>query len=152
MKKVAHIGNPLTLIGVFAAVSEVMGTGMLPVMDAATQARFVWFLMLFPAGVVLLFFATLNWNAKVLYAPSDYRDERYFVGAITGRFARGDRDAEILKEYWKPGGKIDPQHEADLRKWMRDNGIDATSVSYFLRNQALESARRKAVEDLGLGN
>jgi hypothetical protein len=39
----------------------------------------MWFVMLFPSILVIFFFATLNWNHKVLYAPSDYKDEGNFI-------------------------------------------------------------------------
>ncbi|WP_419238546.1 hypothetical protein ACN08P_18275 [Photobacterium leiognathi subsp. mandapamensis] len=35
--------------------------------------------MTFPFSLVVLFFITLNWNYKVLYAPSDFKDEEHFV-------------------------------------------------------------------------
>ena len=46
------------------------------------QATFVWFLMGFPVLLVLAFFVTLNWNHKVLYAPSDYRDDSSFLRVL----------------------------------------------------------------------
>jgi len=63
----------------FAAIAEVSGTVVLPLVDATVQAVYVWFLMVFPCFLVLLFFVTLWIDHSVLYAPSDYKDEAGFV-------------------------------------------------------------------------
>ncbi|QXV74673.1 hypothetical protein [Rhizobium phage RHEph21] len=83
LPKIPHIRNPLTVVAVFAAFAEVSGTAVLPLLEKDVQHIYVWFLMLFPTLLILLFFATLNWNHTVLYAPSDYKDEDNF-----GRFAK----------------------------------------------------------------
>lgn len=79
LEKVGHIKNPLTVIAIFAAIAEISGTGILPFIEPENQKVYVWFLMLFPVFLVGVFFLTLNFNHKVLYAPSDYKDEKYFV-------------------------------------------------------------------------
>ncbi len=38
--------------------------------------------MLFPTLLVSVFFLTLNFNHKKLYAPSDYKDEKHFMNMI----------------------------------------------------------------------
>ncbi len=73
------ISNPLTIVAIFAGLAEVVGTVMLGLVDVSIQPIFVWFVMLFPVLIVCLFFATLNWNSKVLYAPSDFRDDDKFL-------------------------------------------------------------------------
>lgn len=78
------ISNPLTIVAIFAGLAEVVGTVMLGLVDPSIQPIFVWFVMLFPILIVSLFFATLNWNAKVLYAPSDFRDDETFVATVFG--------------------------------------------------------------------
>lgn len=40
--------------------------------------------MAFPTLIVILFFATLNFNPKVLYAPSDFRNEENFLNTLVG--------------------------------------------------------------------
>ncbi|WP_193216547.1 MULTISPECIES: hypothetical protein [unclassified Pseudoalteromonas] len=77
--KVGIIKNPLSVIAIFAGIAEISGTMVLPHINPANQALFIWFLMLFPFTLVILFFITLNWNYKVLYAPSDFKDENNFV-------------------------------------------------------------------------
>ena len=82
LKKVNKIDNPLTVIGVFAALTEVGGTITLPFVSDANQATFMWFLILFPFTLLALFFLTLNFNANALYAPQDFQeDASYLIAA-----------------------------------------------------------------------
>lgn len=76
-----HVSNPLTVIAIFAAIAEVSGTVVLPFVSEANQGSFLWFLVIFPTALVLLFFLTLNFNHRVLYAPSDYREDSSFLAA-----------------------------------------------------------------------
>jgi len=95
--KIPHIRNPLTVIGIFAAVAEVAATIALPQLDTNAQTTFVWFVMGFPLLLVLLFFATLNFNSKALYAPSDFRDEENFMNLIFGSRHLATGSIEISK-------------------------------------------------------
>lgn len=79
MKITSAVKNPLTIIAIFAGLAEVAGTVVLPFVAAANQLTYIWFLMVFPTLLILLFFFTLNWNPKVLYAPSDFRDESNYM-------------------------------------------------------------------------
>jgi hypothetical protein len=83
IEHVGHIRNPLTVIAIFAGLAEVSGTIVLPFIEKSLQADFLWFLMLFPALLVVAFFATLNFNRKALYAPSDFREEKNFLALAT---------------------------------------------------------------------
>jgi len=76
---ISHIKNPLTIIGIFAGIVEISANVVLPLLDDANQTTYLWFLMLFPTGLVIVFFAILNWNHGVLYAPSDFKNEDNFV-------------------------------------------------------------------------
>jgi len=78
-EKVGLIKNPLTIIAIFAGIAEVSGTIVLPFIAQSNQSLFIYFLILFPSILVLLFFITLNFNNKVLYAPSDYQDETNYI-------------------------------------------------------------------------
>lgn len=80
--KVATIKNPLTVIAIFAGTAEISGTAVLPLLGASSQETYLWFLMLFPFTLIALFFITLNWNHRVLYAPSDFQDEDNFVNIL----------------------------------------------------------------------
>ena len=79
VERVGYIRNPLTVIGIFAAIAEVSGTVVLPRLDPQTQHIYVWFLMGFPCLLVILFFATLFRKHHVLYAPSDFRSDESFT-------------------------------------------------------------------------
>jgi hypothetical protein len=81
LEKMRHVSNPLTVIAIFAAIAEAGAMVVLPFISAASQACFVWFLIAFPIFLVLLFFLTLNFNHRVLYAPGDYRDDSSFLVA-----------------------------------------------------------------------
>ncbi len=80
--KISTIKNPLTVIAIFAGTAEISGTAVLPLLEAGSQATYIWFLMLFPFALITLFFITLNWNHRVLYAPSDFQDEDNFVNIL----------------------------------------------------------------------
>lgn len=79
LEKTAHVKNPLTIIAVFAGIAEVSGTIVTPLLLPAQQSIFIWFLIFFPILLIVLFFLTLNFNPKVLYAPSDFKNEDNFL-------------------------------------------------------------------------
>jgi len=80
--KITTIKNPLTVIAIFAGTAEISGTAILPFLEPANQQTYIWFLMLFPLLLIIFFFITLNWNHKVLYAPSDFSNEDNFVNIL----------------------------------------------------------------------
>jgi|GEM_PF-5189379 len=85
MSAVSHVGlvkNPLTIIAMFAVIAEVSGAVVLPFLSERVQATYVWFLMLFPFLLVVLFFVTLWAQRDALYGPSDFRDEKHFMDAL----------------------------------------------------------------------
>jgi hypothetical protein len=145
-----QIKNPLTLIAVFAGLAEVAATGVLPVLKGPVQMTFVWYVMLFPILLVIAFFLTLNFNHRVLYSPSDFRDEKYFLETMTARFSGSTKEIDILRSYWKPQGSINRENEKRLKDWLKSNGIDAESITFFLRNELFADARHRAVADLEL--
>jgi len=73
------VKNPLTIIAIFAGLAEISGTGVLPFISESNQTMYIWFLMIFPLVLVGLFFITLNFNSRVLYSPSDFRDEENYM-------------------------------------------------------------------------
>lgn len=82
IEKIGSVKNPLTIIAIFAGIAEVSGTVVLPFLTADNQNIFVWFVMLFPLILIGLFFVTLNFNHKVLYAPSDYTNDASFLKTL----------------------------------------------------------------------
>lgn len=95
-EKVGHIRNPLTVISIFAGLAEVSGTVILPFLNQDMQQIYVWFLMFFPVVLVLAFFLTLNFNRRVLYAPTDFQKEQHFVDLISA--ATPEAREEKLKD------------------------------------------------------
>ncbi len=85
-ENIKKINNSLTIIAIFAALAEVNATVSLGLIPENLQAIFIWFILAFPTLLVICFFITLNFNARVMYAPSDYRDEKNFLDTISGRF------------------------------------------------------------------
>lgn len=95
--RIGHVKNPLTIIAIFAAIAEVNATVVISLIDENYQYIFVWFIMLFPALLVVLFFITLYFNHHVLYAPSDFKDEQnYFKGFKKATFI--ERTEKVIRE------------------------------------------------------
>lgn len=78
-KNYLHIRNPLTIIGIFAGFTEVVGTLILPNVAEPLQDRLLTFLIWFPFFLVGIFFFTLWFRHEVLYAPSDFGDPKDFL-------------------------------------------------------------------------
>lgn len=93
-EKIGQIKNPLTIIAIFAGIAEVSGTVVLPFISEANQFLFIYFLIAFPSVLILLFFVTLNFNNKVLYAPSDYKDEDNYISVNRYDFSQ-QKNVEI---------------------------------------------------------
>ena len=91
MKKVKGISNPLTIIGIFAIMTESICAVVLPFLDSELQKYFIFFVILFPLLIGSAFFLTLNFNPKVLYAPSDFSDEKNFMALLE----MGDKIEEL---------------------------------------------------------
>jgi maltodextrin utilization protein YvdJ len=98
IEKVKAVNNPLTIIAIFAALAEIAGTVALKMVAPEFQGIFIWFVMGFPTLLIILFFLTLNFNPKVLYAPSDFKDEVNFLNTLGGvRQLSGDL-SEVQKQ------------------------------------------------------
>lgn len=120
----------------------------------------MWFVMLFPTLLVVLFFLTLNFNHTVLYAPGDYSNERYFqenastfktqqtrseehnMGG-TSTSLQDDSPSSRLRTYWKQG------NEDRIKTWMQANNI-VVDTAFFLYDSEYEEERLRALSELGL--
>jgi hypothetical protein len=74
-----RIANPMTVIAIFATLSETSAAVSLPFLDNKEREIYVWFLISFPFYLLLLFFVTLNFNYRSLYAPSDFEKGKHFI-------------------------------------------------------------------------
>jgi hypothetical protein len=81
----SKVQNPLTIIAIFAGIAELAGTTVLLGLPLEIQSVFVWFVMLFPIGLVTAFFLVLLFKHKVLYAPSDFVDESNFMNLLQNK-------------------------------------------------------------------
>jgi hypothetical protein len=79
IENLKRVDNPLTIIGFFAVIAEITMTVAFSAVSLELRPVFIWFVMAFPPFLVILFFLTLNFNHKVLYAPSDFRDDANFM-------------------------------------------------------------------------
>ncbi|MEO6680396.1 MAG: hypothetical protein ABIO21_23925 [Pseudomonas sp.] len=83
MKKLKKkISNPMTIIAIFATLSETSAAISLPFLDNDEREIYVWFLISFPFYLLFLFFLTLNFNYRSLYAPSDFNKNKHFIKVI----------------------------------------------------------------------
>ncbi|PQP01384.1 MULTISPECIES: hypothetical protein [Pseudomonas] len=77
-----RITNPMTIIAIFATLSETSAAVSLPFLDNKERELYIWFLISFPFYLLFLFFATLNFNYRSLYAPSDFEKGKHFIKAM----------------------------------------------------------------------
>lgn len=149
LDKIGHIKNPLTVIAMFAAIAEVSGTVVLPLVAESVQGLYVWFLMFFPCFLVLLFFITLWKDHAVLYAPSDYQSDKSFIEAkfkvrfdnetaltIEAPFSADRAEQEVVQE---AEVKPEPVVMAEDDAVMQEGGgaEDVSSDSEITLNQKL---------------
>lgn len=83
-EKFQKINNPLTIIAIFAALAEINATIAIGLIDKQLHYIFIWFVIGFPTLLVICFFLTLNYNTKVMYSPSDYKDDKSFMDSLFG--------------------------------------------------------------------
>lgn len=91
----AHIRNPLSIIGIFAGLVEVIGIGTLPFLSESIQKTYIWFLMAFPLVLVLAFFFTLIKYPKSLYAPGDFQEDSSWLKANLAPASEGQINRKI---------------------------------------------------------
>jgi DNA-binding transcriptional ArsR family regulator len=89
---------------------------------------FVYFVMVFPTLIVLLFFAILNWNPTVLYAPGDFEDEAMYLELIRLRSALKTEILQTLAAPSPSGATFTPQQIQAVSEKV-DRAIDRATVS-----------------------
>ncbi|UVK92613.1 hypothetical protein LOY49_20635 [Pseudomonas atacamensis] len=90
LKITNKITNPMTVIAIFAIISETSAAVSLPFLDNKDREIYVWFLISFPFYLLFLFFITLNFNHRSLYSPSDFGKDKNFLKAAE----HSERDSE----------------------------------------------------------
>lgn len=148
-----YVGNPLTLIAVFAGLSETVSAAALPFIAGEPLDRLIWFVTLFPSALVALFFITLWLSPAKLYGPGDYKSDESFLSTIsktTGVYAPAS-DAEIkLRNFWKPGGVVNEENAKALQHWLIANDVGTDSIANFLASTEFKVQRQEAVAHFGL--
>lgn len=101
------VSNPLTIIAIFSGLAELLATVALTQLPLEVQKIFVYFVMVFPLVIVLLFFFVLYFKNGVLYAPSDYDDpDHYLVVNEVKKSITADVD-EVFSELENKGENVD---------------------------------------------
>lgn len=90
---VAKVKNPLTMVSVFAAISEVAMAYVITTLSDKLQEIFIWFVMGFPTVLVFIFFFILYRKPAVFFSPGDYRKEELYVSSIG--LGKSDDSAEL---------------------------------------------------------
>ncbi|WP_435625798.1 hypothetical protein [Flagellimonas sp.] len=121
-EKIKRINNPLTIIAIFAALAEVNATIAIGLVDPSLHGIFIWFVMGFPTLLVALFFITLNYNTKVMYSPSDFKDDKTFVQSLYGKINSGEKDKDgIIESIGSLEKRINETIEKQLGELKFDN-------------------------------
>ncbi|EHB5529370.1 MarR family transcriptional regulator [Vibrio cholerae] len=97
------VSNPLTIIAIFAGVSEAMATIALIQLADKAQSIFIYFVMFFPTLIVVLFFYMLIYKNTALYAPSDFEDQNNYLKIYNISDAIGRGVDSVLQEYESSG-------------------------------------------------
>ncbi|EHK7543379.1 hypothetical protein ACLIOB_003387 [Vibrio cholerae] len=148
VEKIGHIKNPLTVISIFAAIAEISGTTVLPFIEPENQRVYVWFLMLFPVFLVGIFFLTLNFNHRVLYAPSDYKDEKNFVDPY-GKASPEEQGKKLREEVKELESEDNADNEFSRKNEDKSAEADAEKV-VRMADESDISRRRQFMADVAL--
>lgn len=123
-----RITNPMTVIAIFATLSETSAAVSLPFLDNEERELYIWFLISFPFYLLLLFFATLNFNYRSLYAPSDFEKGKHFIKVMDN----AERPDVAQGTPGENGGRenLSVQHHIELPERLKDlHIIDARSMN-----------------------
>lgn len=97
---VAKVKNPLTMVSVFATISEISMAYVITTLSDKLQEIFIWFVMGFPTVLVFIFFFILYRKPAVFFSPGDYRKEELYVSSIglAGTDVSGDLRIRKLED------------------------------------------------------
>jgi predicted transcriptional regulator len=122
------VSNPLTIIAIFSGVAETLATVALVQLPLEIQEKFVYFVMAFPSGIVLLFFLVLYLKNNVLYAPSDYDDQTHYLEANNLKEKVRDQLEVVFKEINSQGNRL-TREEVDKAKRTISETITRETIS-----------------------
>jgi hypothetical protein len=127
-EKIKRINNPLTIIAIFAALAEVNATIAIGLIDPSLHYIFIWFVIGFPSILVILFFITLNFNTKVMYSPSDYKDDKSFMDSLFGNYygdSKSEKDEKDELDTTKLASEIESKITEKLQKKLNESIKDS---------------------------
>jgi hypothetical protein len=70
------------------------------------------------------------------------------IAAVLSSNFSVDDSSQKLRKFWKPDGTINIENQTKLKNWMKANGVDPGSVSFFIYSDVYAAKRSKAVSDL----
>lgn len=108
----------MTVIAIFATLSETSAAISLPFLENTEREVYVWFLISFPFYLLLLFFVTLNFNYRSLYAPSDYEKGEHFINALDS--PERAETAQDPPTGNRPRKHLPTQHHIELPERLKD--------------------------------
>jgi len=152
------VSNPLTLIAIFAGVSESTAVAILPFlakMGTPLPPQIIWFVVLYPVLIVILFFYTLWTNHIVFYAPGDFEKTSDFLEVYKAAYGMAEADGSEVKRFWKPDGSaINKENAIIIHNWMKNNGFDKVSITGFVHSSDKEfiAARKRMITELNIGD
>lgn len=144
MRSKKKLSTPMTVITIFATLSETSAAVSLPFLDNEEREMYIWFLICFPFYLLFLFFATLNFNYRSLYAPSDYEKGEHFINALDAAQTIQGTPSQI--RVWK---NLCVRHRIELPERLDDlHIVDARNLNRKLDVRELLS-RTRPVTDAG---
>lgn len=150
------VSNPLTIIAIFAGLAETLATVALVKLPPEIQGIFMYFVMAFPATIVLLFFFVLYFKNTVLYAPSDFDNQDHYLEANQIKNSVTNQVDKIFSEINKSGNRL-TKEEIETAKQSIEQSIDTAAklsrserVIEFLTNNPSKSPA--VAELLGISN
>lgn len=91
--------NPLGIIGLFIflvyAIAGLALTGSVSHLNETERLPLIWFLVLFPVIILLVFFRLVTQHHTKLYAPGDFPDEEGFFRVLTLSEQKHKLDEEV---------------------------------------------------------
>jgi hypothetical protein len=137
------IKNPLTIIAIFAGIVEVGSNTVLPFLTHENQSTYIWFLMLFPFVLVLIFFFILYTRHHVLYAPSDFNDEKNFNELLYNTRKSTSKELDIkIKDEIQILNEQSKQLDKELEKIKNEPSTIDLSTKFEKFNNLIKNSRR----------
>jgi hypothetical protein len=145
LEQMKAVSNPLTIIGLFCGVVEVAGLIVIGAGNIAPEAQrdLIRFVIWFPVGLVLLFFITLWFKDRVLYAPSDFRDEQNYLALATANV----KQSLDIKKIEKMIATAKTEIIGDVQRMIPVTGAGEKNKVEEIVNEKLQPVQA-AVEDI----